>query len=84
MRRMDVYFHDGCLSEPAILLLARDIARDCPTWEIAVHPLLDHEAKALGLAVLPAIVLNGRPAATGIPKKDWLLEKMHECESAER
>jgi hypothetical protein len=45
---MDVYFHDGCLSEPAILLLARDIARDCPTWKIAVHPLLEHEAKARG------------------------------------
>jgi len=84
MRQMDVYFHNGCLSEQAILLLAKDIARDCPTWKIAVHPLLDHEAKALGLAVLPAIVLNGRPTATGIPKKDWLLGKIQECESAER
>ncbi len=83
MRQMDFYFHDGCLSEQPILFLAREVRRECPSWTIVIHPLLEHEAKAMGFDALPIIVMNGETLATGIPKKDWLLEKMGEHEPAE-
>ena len=79
---MDFYFHDGCLSQQSILLLAKEIQQDRPAWHIAIHPLLEHEAKALGFHVLPTIVINGSTVAAGIPKKDRLLERMKECENA--
>ena len=84
MRQMDFYFHDGCLSQQSVLLLAREIEQDCPDWRITIHPLLGHEAKALGFHVLPTIVMNGSTVIAGIPKKDWLLERMKECERARR
>jgi hypothetical protein len=82
MRQMDFYFHDNCLSRESILLLVREIQQDCPAWHMAIHPLLEHEAQALGLHVLPTIVINGNTVAAGVPKKDWLLERMKECEKA--
>ena len=80
MRQMDFYFHDSCLSRQSVLLLAREIQQDCPAWHIAIHPLLEHEVKALGFHVLPTIVMNGSTVAAGVPRKDWLLERMKECE----
>jgi hypothetical protein len=82
MRQMDFYFHDDCLSQQSVLLLARELRENCPTWHIAIHPLLEHEANDLGFQVLQTIVINGSAVAAGIPKKDWLLERMKECERA--
>lgn len=79
---MDFYFHDGCLSQQSVLLLAREIQQDCPDWHITIHTLLEHEAKALGFHVLPTIVMNGITVAAGIPKKGWLLKRMKEYEKA--
>ena len=84
MRQMDFYFHNGCLSRQSVLLLAREIQQDCPTWHIGIHPLREYEATALGFHVLPAIVMNGSTVAAGIPRKDWLLKKMKECEEVDR
>ena len=84
MRQMDFYFHDSCLSRQSVLLLAREIQQDCPAWHIGIHPLLEHEVEALGFHVLPTIVMNGSTLAAGIPKKDWLLKKMKECEEIDR
>ncbi len=84
MKQMDFYFHDNCLSRQSVLLLAKELQQDCPAWHIEIHPLLEHEVKALGFHVLPTIVMNGSAVATGIPKKDWLLERMKECERADR
>ncbi len=84
MRQLDFYFHDHCLSRQSILLLAGEIEQGCPDWHIVVHPLLEHEVKALGFLVLPTIVMNGRVVTTGIPEKDWLLERMKECEPTDR
>ena len=78
---MDVYFHDGCVSQQYILLLARELQQNCPAWHIAIHPLLEHEAKTLGFHFLPTIVINGSPVAAGIPKIDWLLERVKECDN---
>jgi hypothetical protein len=84
MGQVDFYFHGGCLSQQSIHLLARELQQNCPTWQILVHPLLQHEAEALGFQILPTTVINGRTVAAGIPKKDWLLERMKECERVDR
>jgi len=84
MRQIDFYFHDDCLSQQSVALFARELRQECPSWHISIHPLLEHEAKALGFHVLPAIVINGCTVAAGIPKKDWLLERMKECERTRR
>jgi hypothetical protein len=84
MQQMDFYFHEGCLSHRSINLLVSELQRDYPAWHIAIHPLGEDEAKAMGFHVLPAIVTNGKTMAIGLPKKDWLLEKMKECERANR
>lgn len=82
MKQVDFYFHDGCLSQQSVLRLARELQQSCPAWHIAIHPLLEDEATALGFQVLPTTVLNGSTVAAGIPKIDWLLERMKECEQA--
>jgi hypothetical protein len=84
MRQVDFYFHDGCLSQQSVRLLAREIQQDCPAWHIALHPLLKEETQPLGFHVLPTIMINGNTVASGVPKKGWLLEKMNECERADR
>jgi hypothetical protein len=81
---MDFYFHDSCMSRQSVLLLARDIQQNCPAWHIEIHPLREYEATALGFHVLPTIVMNGSTVAAGIPKKDWLLERIKECERTNR
>jgi hypothetical protein len=78
MRRIDFYFHDGCLSQPSLLLLAKDIEALYPTWTVTVHQLAGHDLEALGFPVLPAVVLDGQIVATGIPSKAWLLQKVGE------
>ena len=80
MKQMDFYFHNGCLSQQSILLLAQEIQQVCPAWHITFHPLLEHEAQALGFHILPAIVMNGNTVTDGIPRKEWLLERMKDCE----
>ncbi|MDN5940988.1 MAG: hypothetical protein L0H94_03805 [Nitrospira sp.] len=82
MRQVDFYFHDGCLSQQSILLLTRELRQNCPAWHISAHPLLEHEAKALGFQILPTTVINGSAIATGMPKIGWLLDRMKECENA--
>jgi len=80
MRRLDFYFHDGCLSEPSILLLAKDIEVAYPEWVVTVHPLLEDEVKPMGFQTLLAIVINGVPAAFGTPNREWLLEIIRMCD----
>lgn len=76
MKQLTFYVHDGCVSQQAILLLAREIQQACPDWHIKTHPLLEHEATALGFHALPTIAINGRTVAAGTPNKDWLLNMM--------
>lgn len=58
MKRVDFYFHDGCLSEPSILQLAKDVEAAYPRWTVAVQ---DDDVKAMGFKALPAIAINGVP-----------------------
>jgi len=84
MHEMNFYFHEGCVSCQSILLLSKELQRDCPTWRIAIHSLSGEQVKATGFHILPAIVINGATIAVGLPRKDWLLEQMKECERANR
>jgi len=84
MLEMAFYFHEGCLSHQSINLLASELQQDCPTWYIAIHQLLEDEAKAMGFHILPAIVMNGNTIASSLPTKGWLLEKMKESEKENR
>jgi hypothetical protein len=84
MHEMDFYFHEGCVSCQSILLLSKELQQECPTWRIAIHSLSEEQVKATGFHILPAIVISGATIAIGLPKKDWLLEKMKECERANR
>lgn len=80
MRRVDFYFHDGCLSQRSILSLARDIETAHPTWTVAVHRILEAEVNAMGFKALPAITINGVPAVFGTPSREWLLETIRMCD----
>ncbi len=78
MQRIDFYLHNGCLSEPSVLSLARDLLELYPTWTVTVHQLGGNEAATKGFPVLPAIVINDQTVATGVPNKDWLRQKVEE------
>lgn len=80
MRRVDFYFHDGCLSQPSILSLAKDIEAAYPRWSVGIHPLVDDEVNALGFQVLPTITINGLRVVSGMPSKAWLLETIRMCD----
>lgn len=80
MGRVDFYFHDGCLSQSSILLLARDVETAYPKWTVTVHPLLEDEVKAMGFTALPAITINGAMTAFGTPSREWLLETIRMCD----
>lgn len=80
MRRVDFYFHNGCLGEPSILSLARTIETAHPGWTVELHPLSDDEVKSLGFQVLPTVVINGIPIKPGMPSTEWLLETIRLCD----
>lgn len=80
MRRVDFYFHNGCLSQPSLLRLAEDIETVYPSWVVAVHPLSDDKVKSLGFQFLPTVAINGAPIRSGMPSKEWLLEAIRMCE----
>ncbi|HNT37396.1 MAG: hypothetical protein AB7P24_16870 [Nitrospira sp.] len=80
MRRVDFYFHDGCLSQPSLLSLAKDIEAAYPTWTVTIHPLSADEVNAMGFTILPTITINNVPTAFGTPCREWLLEAIRMCE----
>lgn len=83
MHQVDLYYHAGCLSQQTILLLAKDLEQGCPGWTVASHPLLDDEVTAKGFQVLPAVVINGRVVASGIPRKEWLVRILREWDQSD-
>lgn len=80
MRRVDFYCHKGCLSQPSILLLAKDLEAAYPRWTVTVHPLSNDDMKSLGFHVLPTVAINGVPIGPGMPSKAWLLETIRMCD----
>jgi len=84
MARLDILVHRGCLSEQSARTLAREIQHELPDWHIDVRPAEREDADSSGILVFPAFLLDGRILATGIPRKDWLLEKLREWERRKR
>ncbi|MGH7207038.1 MAG: hypothetical protein ACREI2_12610 [Nitrospiraceae bacterium] len=80
MARLDILFHQGCLSEQTARGLAREVQDELPNWEIRVSQLADEETVSFGIVVFPAFVLEGKLLAAGIPKKEWLVAKLKEWE----
>lgn len=84
MAHLDILVHRGCLSEQSARTLAREIQYELPNWRIDVRPAEKQDSDSLGILAFPAILLDGRILATGIPRKDWLLAKLREWERGKR
>lgn len=84
MARLDILVHRGCLSEKSARTLAQEIQHELPHWCINVRPAEKQDSDLLGILAFPSFLLNGRILATGIPRKDWLLEKLREWEQGKR
>lgn len=80
MARLEVFVHQGCLSEQRARGLARAIHEALPAWEVCVRHVSDKETDALAVIALPAFVVDGQVLATGLPQKDWLVAKLQEWE----
>ena len=80
MRQVDFYFHNRCLSQQSIQLLAKDVEAAYPRWTVTVHPLSDNEVETIGFNTLPVIVINGVPTVFGTPSRRWLLETIRKCD----
>ena len=69
---VEVFVHRGCLSEQPALVLANEIQKAFPAWQVQVVDSQDR-ARALGVIAFPAFVLNGEVLVVGVPKKEWLM-----------
>jgi hypothetical protein len=79
--RLEVFVHTGCFSQKSALALAEELHRQFPQWTIQV--IENHgQAEALGIVTLPAFVLDGQVIAVGVPRLEWLLEKLRNAPSA--
>ena len=80
MALLEIFLHPGCLSESAALALGREILSVCPDLAVRICtlPEMRDRAEALGITVMPALVLNGKIIAVGAPRKDWLVAKLRE------
>lgn len=78
MALLEVFVHPGCLSERPALALIDDIRKEFPAWQIRVWRSGQERARALGIIIVPAFVLNGTLVAVGIPRREWLVKKLRE------
>ncbi len=84
MARLDILVHRGCLSEPSIRTLASELKLDLPHWDISVRAPTHCDEDLHGTIISPAFLVNDRVLVTGLPKKDWLLSRLHAWEQGER
>ena len=84
MARLDILVHGGCLSEHSARSLAEEIRHELPHWDIIVKPAVAGDPDLSGGIVFPAFLLDGRVLATGVPKKDWLVERLRAWDRGER
>jgi hypothetical protein len=80
MELLEIFLHPGCLSENAALALARELQSVRPSLEVSIQslPEANERARARGVIVAPAFILNGTIIAVGVPRKDWLVAKLQE------
>lgn len=77
MAVVEVFVHRGCLSEQPALVLANEIQKAFPAWQVQVIDSQDR-AQALGVIAFPAFVLNGNVLAVGVPRKEWLMRLLRQ------
>ena len=80
MNLLEVFVHPGCISEESALALARELQAVWPALAVRIRsfPEASERARALGVIVAPAFVLNGTIIAVGVPRKGWLVAKLQE------
>lgn len=84
MSRLDILVHGGCLSEHSARSLAEEIRHELPNWDITVKTAVPGDPDLSGVIVFPAFLLDGRVLATGVPRKDWLVERLRAWERGKR
>lgn len=75
---LEIFVHDGCISEQPALALAQEIQREFPALHVQIWQEADgrDRAQALGILAVPAFVLDGQVLAVGVPGKEWLVRKL--------
>ncbi len=84
MARLDILVHGGCLSEHSARRLAEEIRHELPHWNITVRTAVAGDPALSGVIVFPAFLLDGRVLATGVPRKDWLVDRLRAWDRGER
>ena len=78
MAQLEIFIHQGCASEQSARLVANEIQREFPAWEISMRQLGETRAESLGIIAAPTFVLDGRIVAVGVPRTEWLLKTLRE------
>ena len=77
---LEIFVHDGCLSQQSAVQLAHEVRQALPSWHIEIRQADSERARALELVALPAFVLNGKVLLVGTPSIEWLLHTLQEQE----
>ena len=77
MARLTILIHQGCLSDHSVQMLAEEIQGHLPDWTVDITPA-ELSADSSGLVAFPAFLVDGTLLATGLPEKEWLLQRLRE------
>lgn len=75
MACLTILIHQGCLSEHAVRRLAEEVQSNLPDWVIEIKPA-ELSAVSGSIVTFPAFIVDGEVLATGLPRKEWLLQQL--------
>lgn len=75
MARLTIVVHQGCLSIHSVQKLVEEIRQQLPDWTIELIPA-ERSTESSGLIVFPAFLVDGTLVATGLPEREWLLQRL--------
>ncbi len=75
MPLLEIFIHAGCFSERTARALAAEIQKECPAWRVEVVENRER-ASEQGIVAVPAFVADGKLVAVGVPKREWLVQKL--------
>lgn len=79
MAHLTILIHRGCLSDRSVQRLAEEIRIHLPDWSVEITPAeLTEESR--GIMAFPAFIAEGVLLATGLPRTDWLVNRLREFE----
>jgi hypothetical protein len=73
---LEVFLHRDCLSTSAVLDLCMGLRRIFQHLRVRLLSGTGPQARERGISVSPAFLLDGRLLAVGVPRKEWLAEKV--------